>query len=115
MNRAGRVATKTLLRLLTSDRASQRVIKRRRHGRLMSDREIQFPKFFEITDARLVEDVVVSEEVGLADVALAKTIKDRLGNAISAVANSVDDRLALPRKLVRVRSVLERQLSAGRD
>ena len=82
---------------------------------MMSDCEVEFADLFEVTDARFVEDVVVSKEVSLADMALSKTVKNRPGNVVVAVANRIDNRLALARKLVRVRSVFECQRTATGD
>ena len=115
MNGPSRVATETLLRLVATNRASERVFERRRHCRLMSDREVELAKFFKVTDARFVKNVVVTKQVRLADVALAETVKNRFANAFRAVADGVDDGIVLARELVCVRSVLERQLSARGD
>src|SRR5688572_3933949 len=110
MHRARRVAAKTLLRLVAADRTSQRVFERRWHRRLMSDREVELAKFFEITDARFVKNVVVTKEVGLTNVALPETIKNWFADTPRAVGDAVDNGTAPVRKLIRIRSVLERQL-----
>jgi hypothetical protein len=81
----------------------------------MSDREVELPELLEITDACFVEQVVVPEQVRLPNVTLPKTVKDRFRDALVAIADCVNDRLALAREFVRVRSVFERQLSARGD
>jgi hypothetical protein len=43
----------------------------------MSDREIELADLLKIADARFVENVIVPEEICLADVSLAKAIEDR--------------------------------------
>src|SRR5262245_34605364 len=109
MNRAGRMATETLLRFFAADRSTQRIFERRWHCRLMSDCEVQLSDLFEVTDPCFVEDVVAPEEIGLAHVTLSKTVKDGRRDALRAVTDGIDNRLPLPRKLVRIRSVLEFQ------
>src|SRR5262245_32303716 len=54
INRARRVATKTLLRLLADNRTSQRIFERRGHIRSVTDREIELAQLLKIADARFV-------------------------------------------------------------
>src|SRR5690349_21776175 len=115
MNCSSRVTTKTLLRFLSSNRTPQRVIERRRHCWLMTDRKVEPAEFFEVTDTRFVKNIVMPEEICLAHVALSETVKDRIRNALRPVADGVDDRLTLSRKLVSVRSVLEGELATRGD
>ena len=81
----------------------------------MPNRKVELADLFKVTHTRFVKNIVVPEQVGLPDVALPKTIKDRFGNTLGAVTDSVDNQLTLSRELIRKRSVLERQLSAGGD
>jgi len=81
----------------------------------MADREVEFAKLFEITDACFVKRVVAPEQIRLAHVALSETVKDRFSDALRAIADGVDNRLTPSRKLVRVRPVLERELAARGD
>src|SRR5687767_4160596 len=95
INGTGGVTTKTLARFRTANRAAQRILERRRHSGLMTNREIQATNFLEKAHTRLVKRVVVAKEVRLADVALTKTVKDGSGDALRPVRNGVVNRLAL--------------------
>src|SRR5215213_99295 len=112
VNRARRVATKALLRLIADNRASQRILKRCRHGCPVTNREIELAKFLEVADPRLIKNIVVTEDVSLPDMALAKAIKDGLRDAVGAVRNRVRNVLALPREFVRVVAILKCQPTA---
>src|SRR6185503_13078045 len=81
----------------------------------MSDREIELAELFEVTDARLVEHIVVPEQIRLPDMSLSETIKNRFRNTAGAVAHGVDNGFALTREFVRVRSVFKRQPPAFGD
>ena len=81
----------------------------------MPDREVELTKLLEIADARLVERIVVAEEISLAHVALSETVEDRFRDALGPVADSLDNRLSLLRELVRVRPVLEGKLASRRE
>ena len=57
----------------------------------MPDREVELADLLKVADARFVEYVVVPEEICLADVSLAKTIKDRFRDALCAVRDGIDN------------------------
>src|SRR5687768_581280 len=112
VNSACRVAAKALLRLLASNHAAQCILERDGHCRLVTDSEIEFANLLEVTDACFVKHVLVAKQISLPDVALAETIKNRVRDRVYAVRNGVNNRLALTRNFVSVRTVAEGQLAA---
>src|SRR5689334_13947574 len=106
---AGRVTTKTLLRLVTNNRTAQCVFKRNRHGCEATDREIECAEFLKIANASFVKNIVATKDVSLTDVALTEAIKDLARDGVRAVGDCVRDVLALARDFVSVIPVPERQ------
>ena len=49
----------------------------------MPDREIELADLLKVADARFVKNIVVPEEICLADVSLAKAIEDRFRDAFA--------------------------------